>query len=369
MQERPEGSVRPAGDAKQSGAERKTDLRDFVIRVAVVSGAATLLFLAWQARQALLLIFAAVVVAVIFDSASRPFRNWCGMSRRWALASAALVITVVVGLVGWLMGARVTAQFAQLVTALQDAEPVIRGWLGIGVSGDSSSGGGNGSEDAGGSLAPYVDWAMSAASWGLGAVGAVGSLVLVIVAGYFLASEPGLYQRGMAVLFPKDQQKRIGDALEQGGAGLFEWLKGQLVSMAIIGLLVGLGTWIIGLPAPLALGLFAGLAAFVPLIGAIIGAAPALALAATQDGQTLLWTAALILAIQQVESNMIMPMVGKRTVHIPPALLLLNVFLFGAVFGGVGVIVAAPLTVAVFVLVKKLYIVDVLDHVVELPAE
>ena len=218
-------------------------------------------------------------------------------------------------------------------------------------------------------MAPYVDWAMSAASWGLGAVGALGSTVLVIVAGYFLASEPALYQRGMAMLFPKDQQGRVEDALEQGGAGLFQWLKGQLVSMSIVGILIGLGAWIIGLPAPVALGLFAGLADFVPVIGPVIAAVPVLAVAATQDGSTMLWTLALILAVQQIEANMIMPLVNQSTVNIPPALLLLNVFVFGIVFGGVGVIVAAPLTVVVFVLVKKLYITDALEQKVELPAD
>jgi len=210
---------------------------------------------------------------------------------------------------------------------------------------------------------------MSAASWGFGAIGALGSPVLVIVAGYFLASEPGLYQRGIAMMFPKDQQARVEDALEQGGAGLFQWLKGQLVSMTVVAVLVGFGTWMIGLPAPIALGLFAGLAGFVPVIGSIAGAAPAIALAATQDGSALLWTVALILVVQQIESNMIMPMVNRSTVNIPPALLLLNVFVFGTIFGGVGLVVAAPLTVVVFVLVKKLYIVDALEQEVELPAK
>lgn len=354
MPEQPESRGVAAARTEQARAERTTDFRDFVVRVGVVAAAAALLFIAWQARQALLLTFGAVVVAVIFDAASRPFREWANLSRRWALAAAALGVAAALGLIG----AQVSGQFGQLVAALRQAEPAVRGWLGLGGSGE----GGDGS-----SVASYLDWAMSAASWGLGAVGALGSLVLVIVAGYFIASEPRLYQRGVAMLFPQDQQRRIEDALEHGGAGLFQWLKGQLVSMSIVGLLIGGGASVIGLPAPLALGLFAGLAGFVPVIGSIAGAAPALVLAAAQDGATLLWTAALILLVQQVESNMIMPMIEQRTVHIPPALLLLNVFLFGAVFGGVGILVAAPLTVAVFMLVKKLYVVDVLDQSVELP--
>jgi predicted PurR-regulated permease PerM len=343
----------------------RTELRDFVLRTAVVAAAAALLFLAWQGRQALLLVFAAVVVAVIFDAAALPFRRWAGLPRRWALVSAALALAAALGLTGWLVGARVSAQFGQLGQALTRAEPTIRGW--IGLAGDGS-GAGSAGGSGGVSPASWLDWATSAASWGLGLAGALTSLVLVVVAGFFLASEPGLYRRGLRTMFPRDQHARVDEALEQAGAGLFQWLLGQLVSMALVGALTGLGAWAIGLPAPLALGLFAGLANFVPVVGSIAGAIPAVALAAAQGGSTLLWTAALVLAVQQVESNMTMPVVQRRTVSIPPALLLLAVFLFGALFGGVGVVIAAPLTVAAFVLVKKLYVVDVLEEEAELPA-
>lgn len=363
----PEEAEPPISKAGRPRPKQFGDIREFVVRVAVVAGAVALLFLAWQARHALMLIFAAIIVAVIFDAASRPFRRFAGFSRRWALGSAALVIALGLGLAGWLVGARVTEQFGRLVMALREAEPTILGWLGVSDA-EKGSNAGDSANGILGSVSTYVDWTMSATSWGLGAIGALGSFVLVIVAGYFLASEPLIYRDGVTRLFPKDQRERVAEALEQGGAGLFQWLKGQFVSMAMVGALIGIGTWIIGLPAPLALGLFAGLAAFVPVVGSVAGAAPALAIAAAQGGSILLWVAALILAVQQLESNMIMPMVERHMVHIPPALLLLNVFLFGAVFGGVGVIVAAPLTVAVFVLIKKLYVSDVLGHEVELPA-
>ncbi len=354
---------KPDIHAERSSA-RPIGLRDFVIRVAVVAGAVALLFLAWQGRHALLLTFAAVVVAVIFDAASRPFQIWVGLPRRWALVTGAFSIALAIVFIGWLVGSRVAAQIGDLGVALQEAEPTIRGWFGLDGAGSL-----DGEADTLNAWEPIAAWAVSATSWGLGAIGALASLVLVIVAGYFLASEPVLYQRGTAMLFPKSQQARVKDALAQSGAGLHQWVKGQLISMTIVGLLIGLGAWIIGLPAPIALGLFAGLIAFVPVIGSVVGAAPALALAVAQDGATVFWTAALILLVEQIESNLIMPMIERRTVQIPPALLLLNVFLFAAVLGGIGVIVAAPLTVAVFILIKKLYVADVLEHNVELPAE
>ncbi|WP_272910997.1 AI-2E family transporter [Falsiroseomonas oryziterrae] len=153
------------------------------------------------------------------------------------------------------------------------------------------------------------------------------------------------------------------------GAALRLWLGAQLVSMAIVGTLAGLGCWALGLPSPLALGLFAGLANFVPLIGAVAGAVPPVLLALAEGGTTFLWTAALFLAIQQVESNMIMPLVERRMVSLPPALLLFAVVAVGVVFGLPGILLAAPITVVAFVLVKKLYVRETLGRATEVPGE
>jgi predicted PurR-regulated permease PerM len=406
--------ARRRAPATTEGAQ---DLRAFVVRVAVVAGAAALLFLAWQARQALLMAFAAVVAGVIFDAAARPLRVHAGVPRRWALPLGAAALAAALGLAGWLVGGRVAAEAGRLWSALREVEPLLRDRLGLprgaagaegsggaaggggtgvpagggdpaggartggeqapgGGTGEAgaASGGGTGAEAGGGGVGglvdaatPFADWFTSAAVWGFNVVGGLGALVLVIVAGYFLASEPGLYRRGVAMMFPRDEDGRVDDALRQCGAGLFQWLLGQLVSMALIGTLVAAGTWALGLPSPLGLGIFAGLAGFVPVIGAVAGAIPALALAAAQGGQVVLWTALLFLAVQQIESNVVLPMVQQRTVSVPPALFLLAVFLFGGLFGGVGVVIAAPLTVAAFVLVKKLYVADALDRTTQLP--
>jgi predicted PurR-regulated permease PerM len=107
----------------------------------------------------------------------------------------------------------------------------------------------------------------------------------------------------------------------------------------------------------------------VPLIGPILGAAPALLLALTIGGDTFLWVALLFVAIQQVESNVITPIVTDRVVHIPPAVMLLAVVAFGSVLGLPGVVLAAPLTVVTYVLVTKLYVRETLGEDVEVPGE
>jgi predicted PurR-regulated permease PerM len=207
------------------------------------------------------------------------------------------------------------------------------------------------------------------ASAGSFILNALSALVLAVVGGFFLAADPGLYRRGVVKLLPASQQDRAEEALLASGRALRLWLGAQLISMTIVGTLVGLGTWAIGLPSPLALGLFAGLAGFVPLIGAVVGAVPGLLLALTEGATTFLWAGLLFIAVQQVESNMILPLVEKHLVSMPPALLLFAVVAIGLVFGIPGVLLAAPLTVVGFVLVKQLYVRDLLGQPTEVPGE
>lgn len=139
--------------------------------------------------------------------------------------------------------------------------------------------------------------------------------------------------------------------------------------MCVIGVLAGLGTWLIRLPVPSALGMFAGVTEFIPIDGPILGAIPALQLAATQRTSTFLWTLGLFVAIQQLESNVITPLVARRMVRIPPALFLFAVLSLWLLFGALGLIVGAPLTVVLYVLVKKLYVRQTLGEYTKLPVE
>jgi AI-2E family transporter len=108
----------------------------------------------------------------------------------------------------------------------------------------------------------------------------------------------------------------------------------------------------------LALGLIAGLVEFVPVIGSVLAAVPALLLALTLDVQTAVWTLLLYLAIQQVQGNLVTPLVTRHMLALPPALTLFAIVAFGLVFGFLGVLLAAPLTVVALVAVKKLWVRD-----------
>lgn len=338
----------------------------FIRRVLIALGLLALALLLWWVRDALLLGFAGVLAAVLLLALARPLEDRLGLSRRWSLVAVGLGLGLVIGLVVLLIGRPVQEQVATLVAEVPRALDTLEERYGIALSLPGTGGG-----DAPGLTPSMVEHvAGRLAGIGTAVVNALTALIVAVVGGFFLAAEPDLYRRGVVKLLPRSLHGRASDALEACGEALTLWLAAQSVSMTIVGVLAGLGTWALGLPSPLALGLFAGLAGFVPLLGSIAGAVPALLLALAVGGPVLvLWTALVFAGVQQVESNMITPLVEKRLVSLPPALLLFAVVAVGLLFGLPGVVLAAPITVVAFVLVKKLYVRQTLGEHTAVPGE
>ncbi|MGD9614625.1 MAG: AI-2E family transporter [Alphaproteobacteria bacterium] len=330
----------------------------FVVRAALAVAAVFIgLYIVWIVRDVFLLLLLAVVFATVLIAAVELVRRWTRLSHRWALAVVGTILFLVATALVLLTGSRVIGQISTLATQLPAAIDSIEKSLGISVENVVQNG-----QIPGGLLGSLL-------SYGGTILGALGGLVLAVIGGFFLAADPERYLKGTIKLFPKQHHEQMDDALRASGRALKLWLLAQLVSMTIIGVLVWLGTWIIGLPAPLALGLFAGTVEFIPYLGPWLGAVPAVVLALSEGGTTVLWTVLLFVAIQQVESNLIAPLVQQEMVEIPAALLLFAVVAVGLLFGITGLIVAAPLTVVAYVLVTKLYVRDTLGVPAQVPGE
>jgi predicted PurR-regulated permease PerM len=141
----------------------------------------------------------------------------------------------------------------------------------------------------------------------------------------------------------------IGNILER-------WLVGQLVVMCTIGLLSGVGLWLLGIEAAFALGLMGGLLCFIPFVGAILAAVPATLVALTQGP---IYAASVILmyvGVHFIEGNFITPMVQAEATSLPPVLAILSTVAFSLLFGPAGVLLAAPLTLLLMVAVEVLYV-------------
>jgi predicted PurR-regulated permease PerM len=187
----------------------------------------------------------------------------------------------------------------------------------------------------------------------------LGGLILVLAIAIYVAVDPGLYRAGLMHLFPHRSRRRAGEVLSAVSVTLRRWLVAQLVAMAVIGVVTTGALLLIGVRAAVALGIIAGLLEFVPYVGPILSAVPAIAMALLDGPEKALWVAAAYTVIQQSENHLLIPLLMKEGVDLPPVLTILAQAAFAIVFGFFGLLVAVPLLGALMVPVKLLYVEDV----------
>ena len=352
-------------DAGETGWANRSDAA-FLRRVLMVAAVVAFALLLWALQAALLVVFAGIVIAVLLQALARPLQRRLGMPHGWALLVVAVTLAVVMGMAAFAMGGEIRAQVADLTARIPTAIDQIATPLGLHLpwaepaAGQPSSGLG---------LSTVGTLAQQALGIGTGVLNALSALVVAVVGGFFLAADPLMYRRGVAMLLPRRLRGAAVRAMVACGRALRLWMGAQLVSMVFVGVLSGLGTWALGLPAPLALGLFTGLCNLVPFLGAFVAAVPAVLLGLADGMATALWVSGLYLVVQQLEANLVTPMAQRRLVSLPPALLVFAVAAVGILFGLAGVVLAAPITVCAFVLVKQLYVRQTLGTPTEVPGE
>ena len=328
-----------------NSAATQREPQGFISRVAIVAAFAALLFLAWKIRHAVILGFGGIVAAVIVLSVADPIRERMGLSRAPSVLLGLAIIVATLALFGWVAMPTVQLQGRELLSRLPDSiaelEETLRPWL---------------PEGEGGSGNLMASLAQRLAAWTGTAFVAVTTWVLVIAAGVFFALRPTSYRDGLVALITPRRQLLLRRALDRAGTRLKAWLRAPIISMVVLGLCVTAATWALGLPAPFALGFIAGLLEFVPIIGPIAAAVPALLLALTISPMMVLWTGLTYFVIEQIESNVILPLAQQEMAELPPALLIFAFVAFGAVFGLAGIILSAPLSVALYSLVNDLYV-------------
>ena len=329
----------------------------FVRRVLIVAGIAALAALLWMLSEILLLVFASALLAVILRSVAALFSAHAGVRPNWSLAAAGLLIAGLLAAAIYLFGAQLRAQLEVLTSQLQAVEQTVSRYFDIGSVKELLSGSSLGAMFA------------RALSWGTTAIAVVASLLLVIVGGIYMAIDPDVYRDGLIKLFPPEWHPQIRATLDDAGAALRLWLGAQVIAMLMVGVLIGGGALLIGIPSPFALGLIFGLAEFVPVVGPVVGAVPVLLVAAGQSWEMTLWALGLVVIVQQVESNLIMPLVSGHAVQLPPAVGLFAVVAMGVVFGPLGLVLGYPLAVVVDVAVRRLYVRETLGEPVEIAGE
>jgi predicted PurR-regulated permease PerM len=313
----------------------------------------------WVTRELLLLLFAGVLFTIVLSAAADWISGRLHVRRAWGLALTLLLFLVTFSLTIWLIGARASSEVQNLSQQLPETAAELHEKLSQHPWGQAVLRSMPSPEDllSDGSQMVHKSWS---AAWGL--IGILGSSLVIFFVGLYLAINPPSYRNGFVRLFPVTFRPRIAATVEDAGTMLAHWLLGKLSLMCLVGVLTAAGLWLLGIPLVLSLAILAAALDFIPNIGPIASAVPALLLAFLKGPITVLWVALLYLAVQFLESYILAPLVQRRAVSLPPALLISAQILLPMLFGFPGLLLATPLTVLLMVVIRKLYIEGVLER-------
>jgi predicted PurR-regulated permease PerM len=189
-----------------------------------------------------------------------------------------------------------------------------------------------------------------------GTIQAVGGLLLIVFLSIYFAADPDLYRRGALALLPPRRRVQGAEVIDRVAMVLRKWLVTQLIAMAVIGTVSTTALLILHVKAAFVLGLLAGLFEFIPTVGPILSAIPAIAMAFLDSPEKAVLVIAVYVAIQFLENHILIPLLMKGGMDLPPALTVLTQALLALVFGFLGLMVAVPMLATVMVLVQMLYV-------------
>lgn len=308
--------------------------------------------------EILLLFFAGVLLGTLLDGGARLIRRFFPIHRGWALLLLFIVGAAMLTLLGMIVGPLIADQLSQLGEQLPKALERARERLAEYPWVERLRNNLPSSEEA-------LDLSMLGRLTGMfsDAFSAVINTAIVLFIGIYLASSPSMYTQPAVSLLPQRHRARAGEVLEVAGRALRLWLLGRFVSMAAVGLMTGIGLALLDVPLALPLGLIAGLLSFIPFLGPLLSAVPAILIGLGDSPQTALNVALVFAVVQVVESYLLEPLVERKSVRIPPAYLITAQLIAAMLAGFLGVLLATPLVVIATVLVQMLYLEDILhDH-------
>ena len=348
--------------AERLSATRIISLTFFVLLPVVI------LFVLWEAQVAFFLLFSGMLFAAMIDAGARGLDRFLPWGRGVLISIVVGAIVLAVAALAWFGGSYLVTEIDGLLKLLSQQADEVSELLGLvrGTNVEEADTAMGVLRQLGQLLPGQESGAAAALSAVQTAFGYLANAVIIFFIGVFLAIEPNLYRHGFVRLFPPNARANVSDAMHESGETLRWWLVGKLMSMGMIFAFTWLGLWLIGYPFAFALGLLAGALAFIPNIGPILTYIP-LVLVGLSAGstQTLIYGLGIYLVAQAIESYIFTPLVQKRMVSLPPALIFFVQILGGILFGLWGVALATPLTAVIKTLVEKLYIQDGLEENVE----
>jgi predicted PurR-regulated permease PerM len=186
----------------------------------------------------------------------------------------------------------------------------------------------------------------------------VTGLLIIVFLSIYIAVDPGMYRRGILMLLPPRRRRRGGEVLTAMGVVLRKWLVTQLIAMVTLGVVTTIALLLLRVKAAFALGLLSGLFEFIPTVGPIISSLPAIAMGFLDSPEKALWVTLVYIGVHFLASHLMIPLLMKGGIDLPPALTIVTQALMAILFGLLGLMCAVPLLAAAVVAVKMLYVKD-----------
>lgn len=330
----------------------------FVKRVFIVLLIGAIALALWQLAGLTILVFGAILMAIGLRAATRVITKVIGIGDAIGLAVVVLVAVAALGLAFWFFGSVIGGQVDELVRQVP---------AGLQLLSDTIA------------AHPYARYALeqargleisAATGWAASTLAAlvsslargIGYAVVMFLVAIYIAAQPKLYRRLVLRLVPRGYVPLAEELFHKTGNVLRRWLIGQLIVMAVIGILSGVGLWALGIEAALALGVVGGLLSFIPYVGAVVAAIPATLVALTQSPLDALLVIVMYVGVHFVEGNFITPLVQAEATALPPVLSLVSIIAFSVLLGPSSVLVAAPLTLFLMIAIEVLYVEQALDQ-------
>jgi predicted PurR-regulated permease PerM len=217
--------------------------------------------------------------------------------------------------------------------------------------------GGTGTPNVGNTLAGSLDTAKNVLlTIGGYIVSVLVNLVLVLVIGFLWLVTADRLKAFVVDLLPVQHQALAADVFREMGLRMGGFLRATAINMVVVGVLTGVATTVIGLPSPVLLGIFAGLTAAIPLVGPFLGIVPPLLLALTIGPGHAVLVVVVLLVIQLLDANLVVPMVMNRVVSLPALAVVMSLLIGGALEGLIGALLAVPVASALQVLVLRVIV-------------
>lgn len=320
-----------------------------------------LILVSWYVIDVLLLTFAGVLLSVFLRTLSNTIKRKIHVSDNLSMVLTLLMLiitlTIIVAIIIPIVSDQITKLFAEIPNAWNKLKQDLNTFLNLNsiysiyqeINLDQY-------------LAQGKTAVIQAANLFSTTFGFIGSILVFLFIGIFLAFDPETYRQGFLRLIPINKREKAKAVLDSLTVTLRWWMVGKMVSMTMVGILTSAGLWLLGVPLALTLGLLAAILTFIPNLGPILAAIPAILIAIVQSPTIAFYVIILYVSIQTIESYLITPIIHKNTISLPPVLVIIAQLVMGLLTGILGLALATPLLAVLIVIIHMLHIEKTFDQ-------